>query len=79
MLSDEQEARLRDARDALNEVLHEERTPLYWRVWEILEERFVDGSTVDLNTAKGQATMQSAVALIIAAMGDVHALDLDAH
>lgn len=52
---------------------------LYDRLWEILEEKFVDGPTVDLNTQKGQATMQSAIALIVAAVGDVHSLDLDAH
>jgi len=52
---------------------------LYDRLWEILEDTFVDGPTVDLNTAKGQAIMQSAIVHIIVAFGDVHALDLDAH
>ena len=52
---------------------------LYDRLWDILEEKFVDGPTVDLNTKEGQATMQSAIAHIIAAYGDVYALDLDAH
>ena len=50
---------------------------LYDRLWEILEEQFVDGPTVDLNTQKGQAAMQSAIARIVAAFGDVHSLDLD--
>jgi hypothetical protein len=50
---------------------------LYDRLWEILEEQFVDGPTVDLNTQKGQATMQSAIARIVATFGDVHSLDLD--
>lgn len=53
--------------------------PLYDQLWEILEDKFVDGPSVDLNTQEGQATMQSAIAHIIAAFGDVHALDLDAH
>ena len=52
---------------------------LYDRLWEILEETFVDAPAVDLNTAKGQATMQSAIAHIVAAFGDAHAFDLDAH
>jgi len=52
---------------------------LYDKLWDILEEQFVDGPTVDLNTQKGQATMQSAIARIVAAFGDVHSLDLDAH
>jgi len=52
---------------------------LYDKLWDILEEQFVDGPTVDLNTQKGQATMQSAIARIVAAFGDAHSLDLDAH
>lgn len=60
-------------------LMHENQQSLYDRLWEILEEKFVDGPTVDLNTTKGQATMQSAIVLILVAFGDVHALDLDAH
>jgi hypothetical protein len=50
---------------------------LYDTLWGILEEHFVDGPSVDLNTQKGQATMQSAITRIIVAVGDVHSLDLD--